>query len=294
MKSLTALLLLCTFAAASIITQYKTRFSCFTSRDQNETAVIRTFAQNGTRQQLVVDTQTLQTRLQSAVKSEEHPCGDSPYSRLLRQSITASSPLQNDGITQASRGISVTTDLCPSSKKGFEHGLYGAMIQKFPHPVPVTLFITGKWIEKHEQSFAQFLKWKKENLLSITWGNHTYTHPYHPKKPLEKNFSLSKGYDLRNDTLKLEKMLLSRGVTPSVFFRFPGLVSDQKSIRTIHDLGLITIGSNTWIAKGQRVKEGSIILLHGNKNEPKGIEMFLEILDKGKIQKIDPLGKVLP
>jgi hypothetical protein len=83
-------------------------------------------------------------------------------------------------------------------------------------------------------------------------------------------------------------------VTPSVFFRFPGLVSDAKTVQAIHDLGLITIGSDTWIAKGQKVKEGSIILLHGNKNEPKGVEMFLEILHKEKIEKLEPLGKVFP
>ena len=294
MKTLTALLLLCTFITASTITQYETSLFCFTPKDQNETAVIRTFTQDGARRQLVVDTQTLQTRLQSMVKTKGYPCGDSPYSRLLSQSITIPSPLQNDGITQAPKGISVTTDLCPSSKEGFEHGLYEAMIQKFPHPVPVTLFITGRWIEKHEQSLEQFRSWEKEHLLSITWGNHTYAHPYHPKEPLEKNFSLSKGYDLREDTLKLEKMLLSRGLTPSVFFRFPGLVSDQKAAQTIHDLGLITIGSDTWIAKGQKIKEGSIILLHGNKNEPKGVEMFLEILNQNKVKEIDSLDNILP
>jgi len=293
MKTLTALLLLYTFTAASTITQYKTSFFCITPKDQNETAVIRTFTQNGLKQQLVVDTQTLQTRLQPVSESKGHPCGDSPYSRHLRQSIAAPSLLQNDGITQAPKGISVTTDLCPSSKESFERGLYEAMIQKFPHPVPVTLFITGRWIKKHEQSFEQFLRWEKENLLSITWGNHTYTHPYHPKEPLEKNFSLSKGYDLKQDTLKLEMMLLARGLTPSVFFRFPGLVSDQKALQIIHDLGLITIGSNSWIAKGEKVKEGSIILLHGNKNEPKGVEMFLDILLKEKIDEVGSLRENL-
>jgi peptidoglycan/xylan/chitin deacetylase (PgdA/CDA1 family) len=293
MKTLVISLFFCSFIHATL-TQYETNHFCFTPKGQSETAVIRTFTQNGTRQQLVVDTQTLQTRFQPMVKTLGHPCGDSRYTRLLRQSIAAPSPLQNDGITQGEKGITITTDLCPSSKEGFEHRLYKAMIEKFPHPVPVTLFITGRWIEKHTEAFAQFLVWEKEQNLSITWGNHTYTHPYHPKAPLEKNFALSPDYNLTEDTLKLEKMLIEKGVTPSVFFRFPGLVSDAKTVQAIHDLGLITIGSDTWIAKGEKVKEGSIILLHGNKNEPKGVEIFLEILHKEKIEKLEPLGKVFP
>ena len=293
MKTLIALLVLCTFVTASTITLYETKHFCFTPKDQNETAVIRTFTQDGARRQLMVDTQTLQTRLQSMVKTKGHPCGDSPYSRLRRQSVTAPFPLQDDGITRGYKGITITTDLCPSSKEGFEQRLYEALIEKLPHPVPVTLFITGNWLDRHDQAFQQFLTWEREQNLSITWGNHTYAHPYHSKVPLEENFALSPEYNLTNDTLHLEKMLIEKGVTPSVFFRFPGLVSDSKTMQVIHDLGLITIGSDTWIAKGQKVKEGSIILLHGNKNEPKGVEMFLEMLEREEIKGIQSIANTL-
>ena len=47
-------------------------------------------------------------------------------------------------------------------------------------------------------------------------------------------------------------------------------------METVANLGLITIGSNTWIAKGQKIKEDSIVLAHGNKNEPKGVDMLLK------------------
>ena len=294
MKRLITLLMFSILAQASSLSQYEVSHFCITPHGDEEVAILRTFMSQGKPYQLMLNTQTLQSSITPRVLTMGHPCGDSRYIRLLKESITPPSPLQNDGITQGHRGITITTDLCPSSKEGFEQRLYEAMIEKFPHPASVTLFITGKWIEKHEQALAQFLTWEKEHKLSITWGNHTYAHPYHPKVPLAENFSLSKGYDLREDTLKLEKMLISRGITPSVFFRFPGLVSDPKAMQTIHDLGLITIGSDTWIAKGQKVKEGSIILLHGNKNEPKGVEMFLEMLDQGKVKEIDSLDSVLP
>ncbi len=293
MKILLVSFFLFTFMHATI-TQYKTEHFCFTPHGKSEKAVIRTLIQDGVKKQLIVDTQTLQTRLQPIVKVKEGPCGDSRYTRLLDQSTLSPTPLQNDGITHGKQGIALTTDLCPSSKQGFERKLYQRLIETLPHPVPVILFVTGRWIEKHPKAFTQFLTWGKEQQLSITWGNHTYSHPYHPKVPLVQNFALSPDYDLQEDTLRLEKMLIEKGVIPSVFFRFPGLVSDPKAIQTIHDLGLITIGSDTWIAKGQKVKKGSIILLHGNKNEPKGVKMFLEMLGHGEIERIDALEKVLP
>ncbi len=275
------------------LTQYQNTSFCITSNNSEELAIIRTFMLDNEPYQLTIDTRTLHTSITSRVLTMEHTCGDSRYSRLLQQSIMPPATLQNDGITYGKQGITLTTDLCPSSKKDFEQELYEALIKKFSTPVPVTLFITGKWIAKHAKAFQQFITWQKEKKLAITWGNHTYNHPYHPKEPLEMNFALSKGYDLREDTLKLEKLLIKQGLTPSVFFRFPGLVSDAKTMQTIHDLGLITIGSDTWIAKGQKVKEGSIVLLHGNKNEPKGVKMFLEMLGRGEIQEINPLRESL-
>ena len=290
MKTLTALLLCILQSHATHITHYAANEPfCYSNK-----AVIRTFDSDGHRKQLVVNVDTLQTSIQLVVHTLGHPCGPSRYKHLLDQASAAPYPLTNDGLTHQHDGIALTTDLCPSSKAGFERRLYQTLIEHIKTPVPVTLFVSGRWIAHHEEALAQLRRWDLKKKLAITWGNHTGTHPYHPSKPLKHNFALSAGYDLKADTLKLEKMLLERGIIPSVFFRFPGLVSDQKSIESIRELGLITIGSDTWIAKGQKVKKGSIILLHGNKNEPKGVEMFLEILDKGKIKKIDPLDRVLP
>ena len=290
MKTLTALFLCIIQSYAAHIIHYTAHEPfCYSNK-----AVIRTFNSDGHRKQLVVNVDTLQTSTQLVVHTLGHPCGASRYKRLLDQASAAPYPLTNDGVTHQHGGIALTTDLCPSSKVGFEHRLYQALIERFKNPVPVTLFISGRWIAHHEKALTQLRRWDQEKKLAITWGNHTDTHPYHAGKPLQHNFALSSGYDLKVDTLNLEKALLSRDIVPSVFFRFPGLVSDQKSVETIRDLGLITIGSDTWIAKGQKVKEGSTILLHGNKNEPKGVEMFLEILHKGKIKKLHSLDKVSP
>lgn len=81
-------------------------------------------------------------------------------------------------------------------------------------------------------------------------GNHTHTRPYHPKAPLANNFLLSKGVDMEKELLDVEKKLIEQGVTPSIFFRFPGLVQNEKAIQTLKRLGLIAVDSNAWLAKG--------------------------------------------
>ena len=244
----------------------------------DHTAILRTFDRDGQHMQLTVDVKTLHTSIQPAAAPGGHPCAPSHYTRLLAKAVSAPWPLTNDGITHQHGGMTLTTDLCPSSKRGFERRLYRTLIDRFPHPVPVTLFVSGRWIAHHEKALSQLRRWEHEGKLAITWGNHTYTHPYHPGRPLKRNFVLSPGYDLQADTLKLEQTLLEHGITPSIFFRFPGLVSDKKSIETIQGLGLIPIGSDAWLAKGQQPTEGSIILVHGNKNEPKGVDMFLKMI----------------
>jgi peptidoglycan/xylan/chitin deacetylase (PgdA/CDA1 family) len=253
-------------------------------------ALIRTFVLDGQKRQLVINTQTLKTTIEPLSKTPWDTCDTSHYTQLLAHSTTAPYPLHNDGIThQDSRGVVITTDLCPSSKKGFEKQLYETLIAHYPHPVPITLFITGKWIDKHPKALKQFISWERNGALAITWGNHTYTHPYRRGAPARSTFALTPGYDLRRDTLRLEKRLLEAGVAPSVFFRFPGLISDKHTIKIIHDLGLIPIGTDAWIAKGQKPKKGSIVLLHGNRNEPQGVKRFLEIIRKQTIKKIVPL-----
>jgi len=253
-------------------------------------AVIRSFVLDGKSKHLVVDTDTLQTSISDPVRTIGHPCQGSRYTRLLARSAAAPWPISNDGITHQHGGMTVTTDLCPSSKPGFERRLYEALIHHFKHPVPVTLFITKRWIDKHPAALKQFRSWQQEGKLAITWGNHTARHHYHPGRPLEHNFVLSPEENLTDDVLCLEKSMIERGITPSVFFRFPGLVSDKHAIETVTGLGLIPIGTDAWIAKGQTPKDGSIILLHGNKNEPRGVDMFLKMVREKKISKLSPLA----
>jgi hypothetical protein len=286
MKKLVILLFTLLYAD---ITHYRPVFYCI----GNNTAVIRTFYKNGVKFQLELDTRTLKTHITAYSKKQHLPCpGNSAYMHLLTLSSNPPYPLQNDGITHGKNGMFITTDLCPSSKKGFEKEAYEAVIKHFKNPAPISVFVTSLWIKKHKKEFFRLIKWQKDKKLDITWGNHTATHPYTPKAPLKENFVLSRGYNLKKDILNLETALIKHNLTPSVFFRFPGLVSNKKALKTVKSLGLITIGANAWLAKGEFPQKGSIILIHGNKNEHRGIKIFLKLIKEGKIKDIKSLNSI--
>ena len=225
---------------------------------------------------LIVDTSTLKTSIIPYTASRAECDRTARYFKLL------------DKIINSSKHPVLTVDFCPSHKKGFDKKIFTALESKFSTDIPVTLFMTKRWIEKHKKAF----EWLKNNRhLKITWGNHTATHPYRKSLPIKKNFIFIKGYNLIKDTLKNEKYLIAQHITPSVFFRFPGLIYDKKALKEINSLGLIAIGSNAWLAKGEKITRHSIILIHGNKNEERGVRIFLKELKK--IKKLYPLTDVL-
>jgi hypothetical protein len=48
----------------------------------------------------------------------------------------------------------------------------------------------------------------------------------------------------------------------------------------ITNFGLIPIGSDAWLAKGQQTQAGSIVLIHANGNEPVGVNDFIALLHR--------------
>jgi hypothetical protein len=56
-------------------------------------------------------------------------------------------------------------------------------------------------------------------------------------------------------------------------------VSSREQILTLGNWGLIALGSNAWLAKGARARAGSVILIHGNQNEPTGEDLFLNYVE---------------
>lgn len=210
---------------------------------------------------------------------------NTPYIKAIATAKKKSNPLQDAGIQHGDshdKGINLTIDLCPSHKP-LDRIIFSSLVtefQKIERPVPVALSITGKFLNAHPDDIEWLKKMEENGALDIIWINHSYNHKYDPKLPLQSNFLLEAKTNLDQEIFQLEKTALERGLLCSVFFRFPGLVSDRSLVQKITEYGLIPIGSDAWLAKGQTARNGDIVLIHGNGNEPLGIKDFIELLQK--------------
>lgn len=254
--------------------------------------VLRQFEESGQQSYLIVNPQTLETQIISSRQVSVKPIKfqefgtylkNTPYFKAIQTAQQQSISLQDAGITHGfpkEKGVTLTIDLCPSHKP-LDRSIFTSILAAFPkqeRPVPVALSITGKFMLNHAADINWLLQLQQSGDLNITWTNHTYNHHYDPKAPLKLNFLMEPGTDLNFEILGLEQAMIARGLLPSVFFRFPGLVSDQKLVDEVTSYGMIPIGSDAWLAKGQQSHAGSIVLIHGNGNEPIGVNDFIKLL----------------
>ncbi len=209
------------------------------------------------------------------------------YTKAINSVRSNDVELQNAGISHAiptEKGVNLTIDLCPSNKP-LDRVVFTSLFTEFAkieQPVPLAISVSGKWMLKHEDDLKWLKKLVAQHQLDITWINHSYNHEVN-KLPLAENFLLSKGTNLDVEVLENEKLMLKNGLTPSIFFRFPGLVSSQKVVEQLMNYGLIPIGSDAWLAKGQQANNGSIVLIHANGNEEIGVKDFIQLLQQQKV-----------
>lgn len=171
-----------------------------------------------------------------------------------------------------------------------EYRLFQGLLRSpLPRPIPLTLGISGQWLRRHGADVAWLLEQEAAGQWALTWMNHSDSHFYEPGRSRQSNFMLHPATDVEREILQLEWSLIQAGVTPSVFFRFPGLVADRSLVERVSDLGLIIVGCESWLAKGEALRNGAIVLVHGNGNEPWGVELFLK-----KLQRSDPPLILLP
>lgn len=205
------------------------------------------------------------------------------YLKALKHAEKLSYALQDAGYTRFfsdRKGIDLTIDLCPSLLP-LDRVVFNDLIKeisKVEKPVPLAICITGSWMRNHQDD----LKWLDSLVmakeLSIVWINHSFNHFTFKDAPLKTNFMLAPGTNVDSEVLNNEIALLQNNLTPSIFFRFPGLVSDTIIYKRIIELGLIPVGSDAWLAKGQHPGNGSIVLIHANGNEPVGVHDFINLL----------------
>ena len=181
--------------------------------------------------------------------------------------------------------VGVTVDLCWSLRPFEEKFFFTTMpnvARNQDRSVSPVLFVSGRWLEQHPTEMHRLIELGRRPRIDLVWGLHSWVHPK------SDGFMNDLAPDeVRADTLRLEKRMLEYGIIPTVYYRFPGLIHDEVRLKEILKLDLYPIDCDSWIAwtggRGpfhQSVQGGSIILVHGNGNEPKGIVRMHDWLEK--------------
>lgn len=238
---------------------------------------------------LTVDPDTLTTALERAAcwrcaETTDAAQADTRFLRAVRPPADPERPpaLVNAGLIHGKgAGAFITGDLCPS-RKPLDRAFIEEVAAQGPG-TPLTLAVSGAWIAHHAEDFAWLLEKRRSGALDISWADHSYSHPYVPGLADARNYLLRPGADLDREIFETEKILIANGETPSVFFRFPGLVADAALLEKLKERHLVALGADSWLALGPSPRAGSIVLVHPNGNEPGGLEIFSRLLKKGKI-----------
>jgi hypothetical protein len=282
LKYLFFLLLTFAFISEAAIQNYHPVFASAIDTKGDQLVAIRNYQLDHTNYFLTVNPNNLQTTIipanQLTLNSVNlNKLSATPYFKLLKKYSQPPYKLQNYGHTHALHpvtGIFLTVDLCPSTKP-FEKELFTSI------QGPIAIAISGRWLLQHPDEFNWLIAQKN---IRITWVNHSFTHPYQPNIPLAKNFLLSDPGNFDYEVLATEELLIANNQTPSIYFRFPGLVANKQLIKKLNKLGLVPLGADAWLAKNEKAQNGSIILVHGNGNEHLGVTMLFKLITEKNIQ----------
>ncbi|CAN5912460.1 hypothetical protein BH11MYX4_BH11MYX4_48650 [soil metagenome] len=277
-------------------------------------ALIRSATFQGESTRLVIDEESFATSLVPAAALERASrqaasadrIAETPWSKSFAEFARRGAALEHlsaeaDGLG-ADEPFALTVDMC-QSRRPWERRLFDwavGLSERIGQPVPVGIAMTGVWAKAHPAELDQLMTWERSGKLAITWINHSSTHPLHclDASCRKAEFLTSASVDFEEEVLGEERAILARGMAPSALFRFPGLVHDAKRLGQLSRLSMMALDADGWIAKGQPIKRGAVVLVHGNGNEPEGIVGFLKqvqaparaaALGSGKSKLVSPL-----
>ncbi len=163
--------------------------------------------------------------------------------------------------------IVLTSDLCPTSKQ-FARKFYKSLIKfgnRTGKTVPVVIFFSGRWIEKHPLNLEEIKKYP----IDFIAGNHTYSHPV-----------ISGGFlqeILTSEATNTERIMLENGILPSYLFRFPGLRHTPSDIACLNSINIIALDANVWM--GEHVSNWNVLLVHSNGNALTEVDLFTNFIE---------------
>jgi hypothetical protein len=220
------------------------------------------------------------------VKKTAFDAADPAASRVLAPALAsrAGAPINSLFPRDGSTEITLTIDMC-QSRKAWDKRLYDwarDVSAATGKPATVGVAMTGGWAKSHPTELRTLMQWQRARELDIVWINHSHTHPLHCNAARTScAFLTAASVDMRAEIFDNERLLLGQGAVPSVLFRFPGLIHNEARRRELTQASLFAIDADTWLAKGHAVRDGSVILVHGNGNEPPGISRFFSLAQEG-------------
>lgn len=208
-----------------------------------------------------------------------------------------------DGLYHGNRAdlqesVAVTIDFCWSLRAwetDFMHFITDNTTGTLPRHI--TLLMSGRWIEQHPEEMARLIALEHNPNVELTWAQHSFDHP---KEGAFMNAWSPRA--LQQDTLRLESLMLDWGIVPSVYYRFPGLIHDSARLHAAVDLTMIALDCDSWVSSmdsdraptRRLARHGSILLLHGNGNEPKGITRMLRWIGEHPDWKWENVNRFVP
>ncbi len=264
-------------------------------------AIVRSMVIAGVPAVLAIDAATAgsvileKVAVDGATREATQADGANAYLAALAQESTKDATLSHLAHkTEGTKTLTLTIDMCQSSKP-WEKRLFDSLIalsETRHSPTPIGIAMTGGWAKAHPTELAQLKAWDAEKKLAITWVNHSYTHPLNCSADGKKcDFLTAPSVDFQHEVLDNERFLLRQGVTVSSLFRFPGLVHDHARRGELTKLSLFALDSDAWLAKGEPMHDGAVVLVHGNGNEARGIDLFLAAMKSAPWQSDFPSGK---
>jgi hypothetical protein len=83
---------------------------------------------------------------------------------------------------------------------------------------------------------------------------------------------------LVSETISLEILFLEYGICPSLWFRFPGNKFNYERLLELSSLRLIPLSIDVWLERGEKIRSGSVVLVHANGNDERGVSTLMEFL----------------